>query len=301
MQPAVLEPQLDVGRRVEDLPLHDQRRAVVGHPGGSRSSHGTSRWTPVGQHLQPAALGEVGRAVRTMCRRPRRPGARSRGRPAASPVAGEITNGGLVVIRSNVSSATGSKKQPARTSMFGDVVEGRVELRHPQRRAALMSVATTASAWVARCSAWTPHPVPRSRARPTGSRSVSWASEVAAGLMPSTWSVGDPDGRPVEAGVRSLTTQRSMSVGGVRADVEQRAYLAAGRTRAKPGVLELADQPGQGPLGVLGRRPPPGGGTAGSGWRAASRRAYAAGPGWSRCGRAPRGRGCRAGRRRRRR
>ena len=46
-------------------------------------------------------------------------------------MAGEITNGGLVAIRSNVSSRTGSKREPVRTSMFGSVVEGRVELRRP--------------------------------------------------------------------------------------------------------------------------------------------------------------------------
>ena len=102
------------------------------------------------------------------------------------PVAGEITNGGLVVIRSNVSSRTGSKNQPGRTSMFGASLRAALNSAAHTARA-LMSVATTASAWVARCSAWTPHPVPRSRARETGSRSVSWASEVAAGLMPSTW------------------------------------------------------------------------------------------------------------------
>ena len=76
---------------------------------------------------------------------------------------------------------------------------------------ALMSVATTASAWVARCSAWTPHPVPRSRARATGSRSVSWASEVAAGLMPSTWSSATRTFGPSRPGVRSETTHRSRS------------------------------------------------------------------------------------------
>ena len=52
---------------------------------------------------------------------------------------------------------------------------------------ALMSVATTRSEWAARCRACTPQPVPRSRERPTGSRRVSCASEVAAGVMPSTW------------------------------------------------------------------------------------------------------------------
>ena len=59
--------------------------------------------------------------------------------------------------------------------------------RVSQSARGLTSVATTRRECAARCRAWTPHPVPRSRARETGSRSVSWAREVAAGLMPSPW------------------------------------------------------------------------------------------------------------------
>ena len=63
--------------------------------------------------------------------------------------------------------------------------------------------------------------------------------------------VGDADVRAVEAGREVGDDPQVAVVGGVRADVEQRAYLAAGGTE-EAGVLELADQPGQGALGVLG-------------------------------------------------
>ena len=59
-------------------------------------------------------------------------------------------------------------------------------------------------------------------------------------------------GEPSRPGVRSLTTQRCDVVGGVRADVEQGADLAARRSH-EARVLELVDQPGQGPLGVRDR------------------------------------------------
>ncbi len=56
----VLEPQLDVGRRVERLALHDQRVAVVAQP---RAEPLVPRPAlddrPVGQDLEPAAVGEV--------------------------------------------------------------------------------------------------------------------------------------------------------------------------------------------------------------------------------------------------
>ena len=60
-------------------------------------------------------------------------------------MAGEITNGGLVAIRSNVSSRTGSKREPVRTSMVGSSL--RAALNPAAHTAlALTSVATTLSA-----------------------------------------------------------------------------------------------------------------------------------------------------------
>ncbi|SPB32229.1 hypothetical protein MAJHIDBO_02212 [Propionibacterium freudenreichii subsp. shermanii] len=54
------------------------------------------------------------------------------------------------------------------------------------RARGLMSVRVTVSAWRARCRLCTPQPAPRSSAEPTRSGTVSWASEVDAGLTPST-------------------------------------------------------------------------------------------------------------------
>ena len=62
-------------------------------------------------------------------------------------MAGEITNGGLVAIRSNLSPATGSKSEPSRTSTLSTPLSA--ALRRVIRRArALTSVATTVSAVV---------------------------------------------------------------------------------------------------------------------------------------------------------
>ena len=47
-------------------------------------------------------------------------------------MAGEITNGGLVAIRSKASPATGAKNEPSRTSMFGGAVEERVDPGDPE-------------------------------------------------------------------------------------------------------------------------------------------------------------------------
>ena len=60
MQPGVLEPQLDVLRRVEHLPLHHERGAVVGDPAGQPLvPRDVAEHHPVGQHLAPAARRQV--------------------------------------------------------------------------------------------------------------------------------------------------------------------------------------------------------------------------------------------------
>ena len=125
-------------------------------------------------------------------------------------MAGEITNGGLVAIRSKASPATGAKNEPSRTSMLVAPLRSAL-IRAIQRARALTSVATTSRLCPARCSAWTPQPVPRSSDRPTGSRMVSRASDDDAELMPRTWSAPTRLGAPSRPGVRSLTTQRSVS------------------------------------------------------------------------------------------
>ncbi len=124
-------------------------------------------------------------------------------------MAGETTNGGLVTTRSKRSPATGSNRLPARTSTVTRL--SAAFSRVIARARSLTSVATTSPTCSARCSAWTPQPVPRSRARPTGSRTVSWASDEEAELMPSTWSAATSMGAPSSPGVRSLTTHQPRS------------------------------------------------------------------------------------------
>ena len=120
---------------------------------------------------------------------------------------GETTNGGFVAMRSNRSPAAGSKRLPSRTSRSTPLIAAVSRVRSVARR--LTSVATTSVAWVARCRACTPQPVPRSSARPTGGRTVSWASEDEASLMPSTYEGSRGFSRPSRPGVRSHTTHQS--------------------------------------------------------------------------------------------
>ena len=75
----------------------------------------------------------------------------------------------------------------------------------------LMSVAITCSAWPARCRLCTPQPVPRSSARPTGRRMVSWASVAEAADTPSTKSGRIGFTTVSRLGVRSEATQKSPS------------------------------------------------------------------------------------------
>ena len=122
-----------------------------------------------------------------------------------------MTNGGFVAIRSYRSPRTGSKKDPSRTSTRSPTSLRTALNRAMPRARWLTSVATTWPLCAARCSACTPQPVPRSRLSSTGARRVSWAREVEAGLIPSTWSAPICCGSPSSPGVRSLTTQRVLS------------------------------------------------------------------------------------------
>ncbi len=174
---------------------------------------------------------------------------RSPGRPESrytsrSPVAGEMTNGGLVAIRSNRSPRTGSNREPSRTST-GAGTSLSAALKRARRSArGLTSVATTSALCRARCSAWTPQPVPRSSDRCTGSRSVSWARDVEAELMPSTWSAPTRLLLPSSPGREVADDPQVLVVGGVRAYVEPRGDLADGLLEEALG-REAVDQAGQ--------------------------------------------------------
>ena len=148
---------------------------------------------------------------------------------------------------------------------------------------ALTSVATTDALWAARWRAWTPQPVPRSSERPTGSRIVSWASDVDAGLMPSTWSAPTRFGLAVEPGGQVADHPEVAVVGGVRPDVEPGGHLADGALEdALRG--EPVDEAGQGPLGGVEAHRRLQEEQPGQGLERVSHRRYAAARAPSRCG-----------------
>ena len=201
--------------------------------------------------------------------------------------------------RSNRSPATGSQSEPV--ADVDPSTSLRAALKPVIARArGLTSVATTSSACAARCRAWTPQPVPRSSARATGSRTVSWASEVEAGAdRRARGRRRRGSAAPSSPGVRSLTTHQSCVVVGVRAAVEGGPHLAA--EPAPCPSARAIDEPGEGALGVGPGGPAPAAGTAGPGSPAAMRPPYAGAPGWSRDAPEPREPTPRGGRRRRRR
>ena len=122
-----------------------------------------------------------------------------------------MTKGGLLTTRSNASPVTGSNSEPSRRSHCWPDSAAVTAASSSARR--LRSVATTEAACRPRCSAWTPHPVPRSSARATRSRGVMRASVSDAPPTPSTWSTAtSPDERPAESGPWSLTTYQSVSL-----------------------------------------------------------------------------------------
>ena len=224
-----------------------------------------------------------------------------------------MTNGGLVAIRSKRSPATGSKKEPSRTSIppavrvaglhDGEVVEGGVEPGQPERP--LVDVGGDHPAGVGgevqrldpAAGAEVERPVDRlaDGQLGQGERGGADAEDVVgsdaglAAVEPGRQVGGHPE-VPVASGVG----------GGVRADVEPRGHLAHARG-------EEAHRPPAGPPGPAGRpRPPrgvpaPGAGRAGSASPAVSRPSYDAGRASSRCDPGPRGPAARAARPRRRR
>ena len=124
-------------------------------------------------------------------------------------MAGEITNGGFVAIRSNRSPCDRVEQGAVPDDDVVDPVEGGVEPRDAQRPGVDVGGDDRC-----RCGRRGAAPARRSRCPgrasvPTGSRMVSCASDVEAGLTPSTWSAPTRFGLPSRPGVRSLTTQRS--------------------------------------------------------------------------------------------
>lgn len=97
-----------------------------------------------------------------------------------------ITNGGFATTRSKLRPATGASRSPCRSSSSTPFTTAFSAAKATAR--SLRSVAVTLSACSARPSAWTPQPVPRSRALPTGARSVASMRSFEAPPIPSTCS-----------------------------------------------------------------------------------------------------------------
>ena len=204
---------------------------------------------------------------------------------------GEITNGGLVAIRSNRSSRDRLEEaSPSRTSIGRRrSLSAALKPGQPQRPRVDVGGDDVRRRGAARCRAWTPQPVPRSSARATGSRSGQ-LGQGGRGRADAEHVVGaDPDGLPVEAGGQ-VADDPEVAVRRWRTGARPGGRDLADRTlRRKPGVLERRPtSPGSARSACAQRRPASGAGTAGSASRAGSRRRVRrAGRASSRCGRAP--------------
>ena len=109
------------------------------------------------------------------------------------------------------------------------------------------------------------------RASPTGRRTVSWASEVEAGLMPRTWSAAITFGAAVEARGQVGEHPPVDVVVGVRADVDRRpdhvpvrsstpaptrASTRPGKARSRPCAAGTSACSGQSRVSVSSGEPP---------------------------------------------
>ena len=193
---------------------------------------------------QPPSASTAGAPV-TIRRTISSPGSPESRYTSRSPAADDITNGGLVTTRSNRSPATGSYRSPARSSYA--TCDSSAVSRAIASARSLTSVATTSPACAARCSDCTPQPVPRSSARPTGSRTASCASVVEAGLIPSTWSVPTRRLPPSSPGVRSHTTHQS-AVPSPYGRTSARARTSSPERASRPAAASGSTQTGQRPL-----------------------------------------------------
>ena len=155
-------------------------------------------------------------------------------------VRGVMTNGGLLTTRSNRSSATGSSIDPSRSSSVTPASAALNRANASARRE--MSVPTTRRECRDACSAWIPHPVPRSSTCSRGSRTVTCASVVDAPPTPSTWSVRSacPGGQLAEVRRDPPVDLPAPVDGRVRAQVDAGAHLVAvGLDQTEP--LRTAD------------------------------------------------------------
>ena len=253
VQAGVLEPQLDVRRRVEQLALHDEGVAVLGEPAAEpllpRDAPGDH---PVREHLAPATRRRGGPARCGRCaRRPGRPAGRSRGRPAGRRWPARSRTAGWT--RSGRTAPPPPARGASRRARRGCRTPLSSALRRVIRRArSLTSVATTVSQWSARCRAWTPQPVPRSSARAHRLADRQLGQRGRGGTDAEDVVGAHPVRAAVEAGGQVADHPQVPVAGGVRADVEARHHLAR-RVLEDALGRQLLDQARERALGVRHR------------------------------------------------
>ena len=158
-------------------------------------------------------------------------------------------------MRSNLSPRTGSKSEPSRTSIpCASLSSAFSSVIHSARL--FTSVATTVDACVARWSAWTPQPVPRSNARSTGLADRQLGQRAGRTADAEDVVRTHPVGRAVQTRSQVADHPQVAVTGlvgrGVRPHVEARGHLAHALLE-KAGVAHRIDQPGQSSLGGVER------------------------------------------------
>ena len=99
-----------------------------------------------------------------------------------------MTNGGLATTSSKRSPSTGANRSPCSTETLRISLISIVRVAHAVARG-FRSEATTRRLCADACRAWTPHPVPRSKALEISRRMVAPANAIVDALTPSTCSV----------------------------------------------------------------------------------------------------------------
>ena len=169
---------------------------------------------------------------------------------------GEITYGGLETMRSKRSPRTAENRSLSRVVTLATPLSPIVNRAKPSARR-FRSVATTSPAWELAFSACTPPPVPRSRARPIGRRTVIRARSTELAPTPITWSGATLPPAPSVATVgASLATRNSwpcsLSYGRMRTSPRTRSPSTATRparsasSRARGASAAPAERPSTG-------------------------------------------------------
>ena len=251
MQPGVLEPQLDVLARVHDLALDDQGVAVGVQPGREALVPRPAALDhPVAQHLAPPAVGEqVRRLAHDVLDDPV---AGQAGVAVDEPLAGRRGDDERRVGRDEVEALPAQRlEERPLPHVHGDLVERRVETRHPQRagvdvgRDDLPGVGGEVQRLDAAAGAEVEGPADGLADRELGQagRRAGDAEHVVA---------ADPVRGAVEAGSEVGDDPQVLLVGAVGPAVEPRRHLPHALLE-QARVAEPVDEPGERPLRLVVR------------------------------------------------